>query len=504
MTEPHPPPATPADRAALRRNWRAFAAITLAAGVLRWQALGDPFSGFDEQFYLLMGDRMLHGAVPYVDLFDRKPVGLFLIYAGARALGGEGFIQYQLIALGFASGSAFLLWRAVLRRHGHWSAANIAVLYLVWLNFMEGEGGQAEVLFNLPMIGAALLVWHAWDARTSSPVHGTSAARGAAAMLLVGIALQIKYTVIFEGVYFGAVLIAAQYLGADRPRAPAVRRTAALALVWMACAGLPTALAALWYWQRGSFDAFVFANLWSGFGRRPVAADLLLWGAAKQVAILALLLIPAALAWQRGNGRSAFLIGWLGTGVLGIVVLRDVLSPHYAIALLPPLLLLIAPLLRDQPARRIALAALALVAALSQIVLFVTHHRFGGADQAQALARAAQPRDGCLYVYDGPPALYLLTHACLPTRYAFPGHLNTAEEGSTAALGVDPAAEVSRIMASQPEVVVDVAPAFERGNRATRAVLGAALARDYRLTARLPRGDGSARLVYRRIADLGP
>src|SRR3546814_11116525 len=54
----------------------------------------------DEQFYLLVGERMLNwGATPYVDIWDRKPVGLFLLYAGIRLLGDDGIVQYQIVAL---------------------------------------------------------------------------------------------------------------------------------------------------------------------------------------------------------------------------------------------------------------------------------------------------------------------------------------------------------------------------------------------------------------------
>ena len=64
-------------------------------------SFGNPVIGSDEgdeQFYLLVGDRMLHGLLPYVDVWDRKPVGLFLVYAAIRLLGGEGIWQYQLAA----------------------------------------------------------------------------------------------------------------------------------------------------------------------------------------------------------------------------------------------------------------------------------------------------------------------------------------------------------------------------------------------------------------------
>ena len=60
----------------------------------RAQTFGNPVIGYDEQVYLLVGDRMIHGAIPFVDIFDRKPIGLFLIYGAIRLLGGEGTLQY--------------------------------------------------------------------------------------------------------------------------------------------------------------------------------------------------------------------------------------------------------------------------------------------------------------------------------------------------------------------------------------------------------------------------
>jgi hypothetical protein len=58
-------------------SWLVFSGLLAFALLMRGQTFNDPVLGFDEQFYLLVGDRMLHGAVPYVDIFDRKPIGLF-------------------------------------------------------------------------------------------------------------------------------------------------------------------------------------------------------------------------------------------------------------------------------------------------------------------------------------------------------------------------------------------------------------------------------------------
>ena len=51
--------------------------------------LGYPLIHIDEQFYLLVGDGMLSGSLPYVDVWDRSPIGLFVIYALAALGAGE-------------------------------------------------------------------------------------------------------------------------------------------------------------------------------------------------------------------------------------------------------------------------------------------------------------------------------------------------------------------------------------------------------------------------------
>ena len=85
------------------------AILLLFAFAIRAPVFGNPVVGVDETFYLLVGDRMLQGALPFVDLWDRKPVGLFLIYAAIRLLGGEGVYQYQVVATLFAAATAALI-----------------------------------------------------------------------------------------------------------------------------------------------------------------------------------------------------------------------------------------------------------------------------------------------------------------------------------------------------------------------------------------------------------
>ena len=464
--------------------------LLLIAVAARGQTFGNPVIGYDEQFYLLVGDRMLHGAIPFVDIFDRKPVGLFLIYGFVRLLGGEGTVQYQLVAGGFALGTALLIWRFAERVTGRVGAVAAAIFYLLWLDFLEGEAGQAPVFFNLPVLAAAMMTQRLIEQRR------VTALSGLAPMLLVGLAMQIKYTALFEGVFLGGVML----IAASRERQGAARLLG-LALCWIATALAPTIAAFLAYLTIGHAHEFVFANFVSMWGKSgdPVMTSAV--GLLTIIAMLSPILACAAFVPASDDPlvaeRRRFVRQWLMAAIAGMLVMRSFPSPHYAMPVLVPALLAAAPRLGASGRGKGAVAAMLLVAfAASQIVLHSLRSMKGGAPEAAAMARAADPGKGCLYVYDGYTALYRLTNSCLLSRFVFPGHLNMGNEASTGALGVDPGAEVRRIMAQRPTTVVLDDPPFDRGNRATYAIVRAALAAHYALSFQLRTGQ-RYRQVYR-------
>ena len=481
----------PDTNAKWRGEWLVFAGIVVAVLVARAQSFGDPVLGFDEQYYLLVADRWLHGALPYVDIWDRKPLGLFMLYAGAIVPGrigwGDPFLNYKLLAALFVAATAFVIYRGGRRDAGPFGAGVAALLYVFWLNFMEGEGGQSPVFYNLPVLVAGLLVRRAIGRR--GPLFGC----GLAAMLLVGLAIQIKYTVVFEGVFFGLALIWAGHRAWGRSR-----RLGMAALVWSLAALAPTLLGFAVYWAMGEARAFVFANFLSIFGRLSDPLWDRLAGLATIIAILAPLAIVAVLAGRQRAGL-AFEQAWAAVAAVGILAVGAFLSPHYGLPLLAPLCLCAAPWFasarrgRQGAAVLLGLSLVGGTLALHQIILGK-----GGARKAREVAAAARPaHGGCIWVWDGYPALYLLANACVPTKWAFPGHLNTQDEASVGAIGVDPASEVRRILASRPEAIVDDFPAYKFGNAKTRQLVQAELARSYRLAARVETGRGRFRLVYR-------
>ncbi len=140
-----------------RRRWLVAGLLLLAlALLLRARHFGNPAMHVDEQFYLLVGDRMLGGALPYLDIWDRKPIGLFLLYGAIRLLGGTGVLEYQLVGTLFAAATALLVVRLATRFAPFGAALLSGIVYLLWLNIVGGEGGQSAVFYNLPMTMAAM------------------------------------------------------------------------------------------------------------------------------------------------------------------------------------------------------------------------------------------------------------------------------------------------------------------------------------------------------------
>lgn len=461
--------------------------LLAVAAALRAYTFGNPFVEFDEQFYRLVGDRMFHGAIPYVDIWDRKPVGLFVVYYAIRAIFGENVLAYQLVATATVAATAAIV-RTLADRFdtGSFGAWAAAIGYVIWVGLLQGEGGQSSVFYNFPMALSALITIDVTRSRKIPTFW-----RGMLVMAIVGLAIQIKYTVAFEGIFFAFYLLVAAW-HEDKH----MNRLAGFALCWALTALLPTFAAMATYAALGHLDAFIFANFVSIFqqGNAPLfdrMGDL-----TTCVGILAIPLIAAAATpWRIRAAPKALLFCriWFAFALTAVMIFNR-FSPHYCIALALPLLVIAAP--AADRFRRLTVGLLILGAVAGQILLGVYQWQKGGPTEGEIMVKAIGPIPHCLYVHDGFPALYLLTNSCLLTKYAFPGHLNTATDAP--ALGVDSVAEVNRIMARHPDAVVSDRPLFWLRNEATQQALDAALAKDYRLVLKLRTGSDRFRLVYRR------
>jgi hypothetical protein len=468
------------DRAAYTQGCIVLSLLAVAIAT-RAGRIGDPAIHMDEQFYLLMADRMWHGVLPYVDLWDRKPVLLFLIYAALRPFSPDGIVAYQIGALLFAVLTAYFIVLIAQRFASQTGAWLAGIAYLLYLPILSGAGGQSPVFYNLFMaIGA-------WEVIRAGEANDTAGIRrhGLRSMIWAGLAIQVKYTAAIEGVAFGLWLIA--LLARDRRTSmPGVMVQAA---TWVLVALTPTLLALGSYLLIGHGREFVQANFLSilekrdphGFSSLPF-----LWATLAQLSPLLLVAAASILKVARRAIAAApwrFLLLWTGCAVVEFLAIGNFYD-HYALPLLVPALILCAPLLST------AVGGAAAIALFGWCALLTTAYPTGywrEFDQAriQAMVEAARPyaAHGCLYLNDGPPIVYLLTHSCLPTRYVFPSHLNEAPEAGA----TDAVRSMAALLASRPSAIfVADKPMNHPRNATTAAMLDAALAKDYVRTVTLP------------------
>jgi hypothetical protein len=449
-----------------------FAIIALVAFASRMVWFGDPAADFDEQLYSLIGARLLDGQLPYADLWDRKPFGLFALFALAHAIGGAGPLAYQVMAALFVSAGGALIYALARPLADRVTACGAAILYPLLAYAYGAYSGQSEVFFIPLVLGALLLV---------RDLDGDNAElRAAGAMLLGGLALQIKYTVAPQCAFLGCVA-----LGHFRSEPPL--RLALRAAVYALIGLLPTLAVAGFYAAAGEFDAFFYANFVSIFERLPAPGGRLdprFVGPLAPLALLAAGGFYAALRLNRPRDpRSYRLIAGYGATVIAGIFLPGTVYIYYFVAFVPCAILLALPLLDRTAALR--WAPLALVLGGSAALLNVPRHyadtaasRAGIAELARAIAPHVGAERDCLLVYDGPTALYPMTGSCLPGRIVYPDHLNNALE--TPALGLDQTGEVARILAARPGAIVTADKPVTEQNRASGRLIAEAIAAHYR------------------------
>lgn len=466
--------------------------LLIAAIATRALALGNPILHVDEQFYFTLAHGWAQGGVPYVDIWDRKPIGLFLIYLPAAHLPlYAGVWAYQLLALASAFATALIAASMARKAGAAGNGVAAGLLYLVWIILAEGQGGQSPIFYNLLVAGAA---WLVLEGNGGRPVTRT---RALLAMLLFGLALQVKPNVVFEGVFFGLWILWRRHRAGD-----GLAALFALAAPMVALALMPTVAAIAGYAAIGRLDAWLFANITSIQHRQPDPMAEQLGNLAGLVAILSPLVAMAIVALMRARQwrqpARAMLIGWLATAIAG-VLLFGTWFDHYGLPVMVPASIAAAALFRGER-QKVSWPMIALVVAAigGQILLAEKRWERGTPAQFARVAAVIGEGPGCLYVYAGDPILYAATHRCAPTRFQFPGHLTRGRE--TGAIGVDQAQEIARILATRPEVIVDSGK-FRGELPARRAQLMQALARDYVLAAHLPEGRSMVSIYRLRSAD---
>ncbi len=458
-------------------TWAVLLAFTLLA---RSASLGNPDYHIDETFYMLVGNAMHHGAVPYVDIWDRKPPGLFAFYWLLAGI-SPSVLSFQIAAIGFVTATAWCVVRIAVRWSDRVGALLAGAIYIAWLQPLLGGGGQAPVFYNLFIAGAVLLLVRRIERSDASANFAEAVLAG----LLCGIAVSFKPTAVFEGSFVVLAFVAAEWRSSADWRRPALL----LAAVGTAAA-LPTVAAAGWFFVQGQFEIYLQATIESNF-QKTRAAPIAFWTTVRYLAVLTLVLVAGAIAGlitgfttNQNQRFNRTMLVWVFAALGGFLAVPNFYS-HYALPLVPVLAVCSAPYLATRPFGQV-LAALSIIWALSlgQSFEFTRMQQSRAQfERITAVIRANMPTS-TLYVFDGSVGLYAATGARLPSRFPFPDHLMLKTEAS--AIGADPLAELDAVLRKLPDVIVwDEIPRPD-ANPAAVAALRATLEQHYTLVCRLP------------------
>lgn len=432
-----------------RKFRSSYLLLFIVALASRWWVLGNPFIFFDEEFYLFTGGRMLHGALPYVDIWDRKPVGIFLIYELFHLLGPYRIWAYQIGALLSAWGTSVLcmkISRYIAPPTGSFIAG---CLYLLWTAGAQGCGGQTPIFYNLLITSSIFILIKYLNSKPSQSILKV----GISIMILFGVSLQIKPTVIFEGIYVGLYL-----LWLSKNEGATFRTLIARSCIWCGTALIPTALVIIFYAIIGHFTEWWFANVTSIFLKTSPSTSLAyIWRMAHwwvvMFAILVSIFFLRFLFTQQPPQQtrcSIFLSGWACAAFIGFT-LFGAFSKHYALPLFAPFFINSAPLWRVTTGR-IWICLLLLWGIQRTYAGEKKVYRSGDTTTLHTITSLLSTPQGCVFNYSGPDIILDAVPYCHLTRFPFSAHLSSENEKN--ALGINPIQEMKNIIAQKPTYII--------------------------------------------------
>ena len=455
-------------------------AVAVATRIVAWW---NPVAHVDDQFYLLAGEELLKGHWPYVDVWDRKPLGLFLLYAAIAWIGHGSILGLNLVATAFVAATAIVIRQISLKFAAPIGATMAALAYLFALPVFGGQNGQSAIFYNLLMASAAWLLF-----RVAHDGDASSIRRHAlAAMLLCGLSITIKQVSFVEGGFFGLAFL--WLLKRSGARWADIVVTGALMVI---VALLPYGLTLAGYALAGetALREFAYANFISIFERRGWSYKAKLAGGAFFLLYLLPLLVAGVYCafsrWRndRHDARQLLLIGWIAAALLGYLAVPAFFD-HYTLPVLVPLCISTATLFDRESRWLYFLGFIAFYLLQGSITDWSTNRResqiFSEVSRSVELSR----KGGCIYVADGPSRLYSTAGNCRLTRYLFPDHLHLITEQD--AVGVNTADELALILAQRPAVIVTQdRPKMNRYSFASREILRRSLTRDYHVVKHVP------------------
>lgn len=425
----------------LSQNTKIIILITLWCTLNRIILFGNPLIDIDENYYMFGGGIMLHGGIPYVDFWDRKPVLLFLIYSFFHIFGEYRYIACSIGSLISVIVTSYLIYKISSKFVSKIPNILSALFYAPLINGLGGEGGQSEVFYTTLVVWSLNILLKNYNKKENIFLTGTMT------MAILGIAIQIKYTVIFEGMAIGSMYLFFYYRLYN-----SIKSTILIGLFWILTALLPTILVGTFFYTVGHGSEWFFANFISQFKTLPagIHKSILL-----KISISFLPIILSFLITYKKHSLPspiAIPLFWFLGSAIGIIIFNNYSAPHYIIPLCAPISVLSGFAYSSQITKYILISSLVLTTVKSQ--KWIIHHlsTYSNRSTFKTLISSMTDKNACLFNFNMSTSYYDETRWCHLTTHPFPNHL--WENKEKFATGIQQSTEISKIMLQKPKYIL--------------------------------------------------
>lgn len=119
--------------------------LILSSLIILGLSIPIPYVGEDDPLFALIALKLLDGHLPYQEIFDHKPIGIYYIYALFLAIFGKGFISLRIMAVLFFTGTALSIYKALkncgLNKSAIYAGVATSLAFTLGLHGLEGNTG---------------------------------------------------------------------------------------------------------------------------------------------------------------------------------------------------------------------------------------------------------------------------------------------------------------------------------------------------------------------------
>ncbi len=408
----------------------------------------------DESTYLIIGKEIFKGNLLYVDYYDTKPAGIFLLFGFLEYISGNGLLLSRIVAALLVAFTGYFLYLLKYRfTKNHLISALSGLIYVALVSsYRFGFAANTEVFFNFFIVLSLYLLFNSRRWHTFL-VTG----------IIAGMGFIIKYVVLFDMLAFWTFMLV---FGLKKKE-----------LQWIAYLGngllfilgliIPLGLVALYYYSVGFLPEFTDSSVFflQNYQSTYTTRDFILFILDIHIKFLPVVLMLYLCIYHKikrinTEAQELFPIIWFFAGVLSVVLLRKP-HLHYIIQLFLPVSFILPDFfkLKNSLNRMIMKHRLAIISYTSLLLLLINiinqSHYLVKPDYPRIIANKLKNNisaNETIYVSNYKHIIYYFLDLSPPGKYVHPSLLINGYHIKS--IGVKPSLEIKKIMAKKPAYII--------------------------------------------------